>query len=91
MTRRQRIFFVDDDQHVIDGLQHALLDKRSTWDMEFFDTVVAALDAYRAHPADAVPNGRREEPEKTVRHARADCGNRRVACNRVSRSGLREN
>lgn len=54
MLQQRRVFFIDDDPHVLDGLRRALHEKRAEWEMLFFENARSALEAHRAQPADLV-------------------------------------
>lgn len=51
---RRRILFVDDDQHVLDGLRDLLWRQRRHWEMEFAPSGEAGLAALRQRPFDVV-------------------------------------
>ncbi len=42
---QRKIFFVDDEQRVVDGLRRMLRSMRNEWDMQFFESGPAALEA----------------------------------------------
>lgn len=50
----KRIFFVDDEQRVVDGLRRMLRAMRDEWDMAFFNSGPAALEAMDALQPDIV-------------------------------------
>lgn len=51
---RKRILFVDDEQHVLDGLQNLLRRQRRQWDMAFVSSGEAALEELGRNPFDVV-------------------------------------
>ncbi|WPZ35939.1 HDOD domain-containing protein [Thalassobaculum sp. OXR-137] len=51
---RPRIFFVDDEPHVLNGLRRMLRSRRDTWEMMFFEDPRRALLACGAEPATVV-------------------------------------
>ncbi|MFZ5757653.1 MAG: response regulator, partial [Pseudomonadota bacterium] len=51
---RKRILFVDDEQHVLDGLQNLLRKQRRQWDMVFVSSGEAALEELGRNPFDVV-------------------------------------
>lgn len=50
----KRIMFVDDDPHLLDGLQDGLRSHRPTWSMRFLSSGEAALEALEAESPDVV-------------------------------------
>jgi HD-like signal output (HDOD) protein/ActR/RegA family two-component response regulator len=54
MSPLRRILFVDDEPHVLDGLQNLLRKQRKQWDMGFVLGARAALDAFAASPYDVI-------------------------------------
>ncbi len=51
---KKRILFVDDDQHLLDGLRRSLRSQRKEWDMTFAPNGEEALEALKQHPYDAL-------------------------------------
>lgn len=51
---KRRILFVDDEQHILDGLQNLLRKQRQVWDMTFALGAQAALAAFERGPFDVV-------------------------------------
>ena len=51
---RPRIFFVDDEPHVLNGLRRMLRSRRETWELMFFEEARRALVACAAEPATVV-------------------------------------
>jgi HD-like signal output (HDOD) protein/ActR/RegA family two-component response regulator len=51
---QRTIFFVDDEQAVLDGLRRSLRDLRNDWRMEFFSGAAPALAAMATTPPDVV-------------------------------------
>lgn len=51
---KKRVFFVDDETMVLQGLQRMLRPMRNDWDMEFIESGTAALERMAAAPADVV-------------------------------------
>jgi len=49
-----RILFVDDDQHVLDGLRRMLFRKRNEWDMEFIANPLDVMATIDAAPVDII-------------------------------------
>ncbi len=54
LSTRRRILFVDDEQHVLDGLQNLLRKQRREWDMSFALGGASALAAFAEAPFDIV-------------------------------------
>ena len=54
ISQRKRILFVDDDQHLLDGLRRGLHAMRDEWDMRFALGGIAALSLMREQPVDVV-------------------------------------
>ena len=52
--RRPRIFFVDDEPHVLNGLRRMLRSRRDVWELMFFEDARRALVACGADPATVV-------------------------------------
>ncbi len=52
--RMLKVMFVDDESRVLQGLQRMLRPLRETWDMQFFESGEAALQAMAASPVDVV-------------------------------------
>lgn len=50
--RKPRILFVDDEPHVLDGLQRALRSRRDRWDMSFLTSPTEAIAEQRRDPFD---------------------------------------
>src|SRR5579863_1012724 len=50
----KRVLFVDDDQHILDGLQRMLRPHRAEWDMAFAQGSEAALAMLACAPFDAI-------------------------------------
>ncbi|MCA9038891.1 MAG: HDOD domain-containing protein [Planctomycetaceae bacterium] len=48
------VFFVDDEQHVLDGLRRVLRRKVRDWDLQFFLSAEEALKKMEEHPCDAI-------------------------------------
>lgn len=53
-TRRHKILFVDDDPHILQGLQRMLHSMRHEWEMEFVDGGEKALSLIREEPIDVL-------------------------------------
>ncbi len=51
---KKRILFVDDDQHLLDGLRRSLRSARSQWDMTFVSSGEEALEILKQNPHDAL-------------------------------------
>ena len=52
--RLLKVMFVDDEVRILQGLQRMLRPLRDTWDMQFFESGEAALQAMAAAPVDIV-------------------------------------
>lgn len=50
----KRVVFVDDEIKILEGLRRLMRSLRHEWDMEFFDSPLAALQRFDTAPADAV-------------------------------------
>ena len=50
----KRVFFVDDEKGVLDGLRRMLRDMRSDWDMKFHTSAEDALQAMQSSPPEVV-------------------------------------
>jgi HD-like signal output (HDOD) protein len=51
---KKRILFVDDDQHLLDGLRRSLRPQRKEWEMTFVSSGEEALKAIKLKPYDAI-------------------------------------
>jgi HD-like signal output (HDOD) protein/CheY-like chemotaxis protein len=51
---KSRVLFVDDEPHVLEGLQRLLRGKRHLWEMAFVSSGEAALESLRDRPFDVV-------------------------------------
>lgn len=51
---RRRILFVDDEPHILEGLQNMLRKMRDTWDMAFVESGQKALDLMQLKPVDII-------------------------------------
>ncbi|MCW8921054.1 MAG: response regulator, partial [Sedimenticola sp.] len=51
---KNRILFVDDEQHLLDGLKRSLRGQRNVWDMFFVPSGEEALRMVEAEPFDVV-------------------------------------
>lgn len=49
-----RVLFVDDDQHILDGLRRSFRSQRKDWEMFFANSGVQALQIAAEHPIDVV-------------------------------------
>ncbi|QDU78574.1 Hydrogenase transcriptional regulatory protein hupR1 [Polystyrenella longa] len=52
--KQPTVFFVDDEQNVLDGLRRALRRKVRDWDLHFFLSADEALKKLEEHPCDAI-------------------------------------
>jgi HD-like signal output (HDOD) protein/CheY-like chemotaxis protein len=50
----KRIVFVDDEVRILEGLRRLMRSLRHEWDMEFYDSPLAALEQFETAPADVV-------------------------------------
>lgn len=54
MTERLRIVFVDDEPHILKGLQRSLSEYDDHYDFAFYASASAALEGLEQHPADVI-------------------------------------
>ena len=54
MKIKQRILIVDDEPKVLKGLERALRDKTSVWEMSYTSTAAQAFELLTQEPYDAV-------------------------------------
>lgn len=54
MEMKKRIFFVDDESTVLQGLRRSLRSQRDRWEMQFFTSPTDALEQMAKTPADCV-------------------------------------
>jgi len=50
----KRIVFVDDEVRILEGLRRLMRSLRHEWDMEFYDSPLAALERFETAPGDVV-------------------------------------